>query len=229
MAISIDDLNSFYDNVLFSDCANSVELIEKQNKTSGLANVYIQFNGKFILIKPEFLKLSEEVFKKIKNKISFRSINDGTILVDYNNKHYIVYIELKSGFNEVCKKAVYQLPISSIKIKSFLRNLSSFNPDDYNEVGLILSYPPTDTEKYDDSNNEMILDRKITFFNQQNNTENIIDKEIRQKGKINISSTDFPDLDQSKLHNDIKFKSLEIYHHAVKSNGEMVDLMRFLN
>lgn len=229
MAIGINDFNSLYSNSLILECNNSVELSEKQNKTSGLANVYIQFNGKFILIKPEFLKLSEEVFKKINNKISFRSINDGTILVDYNNKHYIVYIELKSGFNEVCKKAVYQLPISSIKIKSFLRNFSNFNPDDYTEVGLILSFPPKNADKYDDSNNEMILDRKITFLNQQNNTENLIDKEIRQKGKIIISSTDFPDLDQSKLHNNIKFKSLEIYHHAVRSNGEMVDLMRYLH
>lgn len=88
MAIGIDDLNSFYDNVLFSDCENSVELVEKQNKTSGLSKVDILFDGKFILIKPEFLKNSEGTFRKINKQISFRSINDGTILVDYNNKHY---------------------------------------------------------------------------------------------------------------------------------------------
>lgn len=70
----------------------------------------------------------------------------------------IVYVELKSGYNEVCKKAVYQLPLSSIKIKSFLRNLSNFNLNDYIEVGLIVSFPPTEKDKFDDSNNEIVLD-----------------------------------------------------------------------
>ena len=142
MAIDISDLTSFYSSELFQSGNNSVILKEKQQNAGSLSSVEILTPGEYILIKPGFLNESKEAYRKIDKHISYRDINDGTLLVEYKGKRYLVYIELKSGYNGVCSKAIYQLPVSSIKIKSYLRNFASYTPGEYEEVGLIVSFPP---------------------------------------------------------------------------------------
>ena len=150
-------------------------------------------------------------------------------MVEHKGKRYIVYIELKSGYNGVCSKAIYQLPVSSIKLKSYLRNFAGYTPGEYEELGLIVSFPPKPSDKFDDSNNDMVLANKTGYAALQNNAENKFDKEFRQNGIANTNAADFPTLDQSKLHNDIKFNSLDIYHHTVNGNKEKIDLSKYLH
>ena len=229
MAVDITDLTSFYNPDLFQKGNNSVLLEEKQKNTEALSSVEILTPGDYILIRPGFLNESKEAYRKIDKQISYRDINDGTLLVEHKGKRYIVYIELKSGYNGVCSKAIYQLPVSSIKLKSYLRNFAGYTPGEYEELGLIVSFPPKPSDKFDDSNNYMVLANKTGYAALQNNAENKFDKEFRQNGIANTNAADFPTLDQSKLHNDIKFNSLDIYHHTVNGNKEKIDLSKYLH
>lgn len=229
MAIDISDLTSFYSPELFQSGNNSVILEEKQQNAGALSSVEILTPGAYILIKPGFLNESKEAYRKIDKHISYRDINDGTLLVEYKGKRYLVYIELKSGYNGVCSKAIYQLPVSSIKIKSYLRNFASYTPGEYEEVGLIVSFPPKTSDKYDDSNNDMVLANKTGYAALQNNAENKFDKGFRQHSMVNANASDYPTLDQSRLHEYIKFNTLDIYHHTVNGNGEKIDLSQYLH
>ena len=230
MAIHVNDLTSLYEPTLISEGSGSVHLNEKQNKTSGLAEVYLLVNGSYILLKPEFLKCSENLFRKIDKQISLRSINDGTLLIDdATGNHYLVYIELKSGYNDVGKKAIYQIPVSSIKIKSFLRNLASYIPGEYKEMGLIISYPPKQADRLDAANNDMVFEAKQNYIESQvQPTPNPIAQSLRQTGRADIQAADFPTLSQAPFHPDIRFQRMPVFHKSVTTDGETIDLLPLL-
>lgn len=230
MAVQVTDLISLYELSLILDGSGNVHLDEKQNKNNGLAEVNLFVKDSYILLKPEFLKRSENLYRKIDSQISLRQINDGTLLIDdTEGNHYLVYIELKSGYKDVGKKAIYQIPVSSIKIKSYLRNLASYVPGEYKELGLIISYPPQDSDKLDADNNDMVFDAKQAYIDGQTHTStNTIDQSLRRNGKANIQSSDFPTLSQVTLHPDIRFQGMPVFHQSVTTNGETIDLMPLL-
>lgn len=230
MAVQVNDLISLYDPSLILDGSDSVHLDEKQNKNNGLAEVNLLFKGTYILLTPEFLRRSETLYCKINRHISLRQINDGTLLVDdAEGNHYLIYVELKSGYNDVGKKAIYQIPVSSIKIKSYLRNLASYVPGEYKELGLIISYPPQASDKLDADNNDMVFDAKQTYIEEQtDSTTNLIDQSLRRNGVATIQESDFPTLFQATFHPEIKFHAMPIFHKSVTTNDETIDLMPLL-
>lgn len=54
-------------------------------------------------------------------------------------------------------------------------------------------------------------------------------KGFRQHSMVNANASDYPTLDQTRLHQDIKFNTLDIYHHTVNGNGEKIDLSLYLH
>lgn len=230
MAVQVNDLISLYEPSLILDGSGNVHLDEKQNKNNGLAEVNLFVKDSYILLKPEFLKRSENLYRKIDRLISLRQINDGTLLIDdAEGNHYLVYVELKSGYKDVGKKAIYQIPVSSIKIKSYLRNLASYVPGEYKELGLIISYPPQDSDKLDADNNDMVFDAKQTYIDEQTHSStNLIDQSLRRSGKAIIQAPDFPTLSQAAFHPDIRFQGMPVFHQSVTTNGETIDLMPLL-
>ena len=224
MTLALNDLKEFYDPSYFKEFSQHYTLTEKQTDPTRLSEVNVTTSGNGFFITPNFLSDCKELFRKIDANLSFRDNNDGTFILEQNGMQFIIYVEMKSNYGAVKKKAIKQIPISSIKIKSLLRNLQAFQPQDFIEYGLIISYPPSEEDKYDSKNNEMVFDHKLNYQAVQRGCEDCIDKELRNKKKVCLKAEHFPNLPQDKLHEDIKFKEMMVYHCAVSGNGNTVDL-----
>ena len=193
MTVQVNDLISLYDQSLILDGSGSVHLDEKQNRNNGLAEVNLLVKGSYILLTPEFLRRSEELYRKIDKRISLKKINDGT------------------------------------KIKSYLRNLASYVPGEYKELGLIISYPPQASDKLDAENNDMVFDAKQAYIDGQTHSQaNAIDQSLRRNGVAIIQASDFPTLSQATFHPDIQFQEMPVFHKSVTANGETIDLTPLL-
>ncbi len=231
MAVQLNDLTSLYEPFLFESGNGIVRLKEKQNKSNGLAGVDLRIDGPFIFLTPNFLEHTKDLYKRRKGEhISLKTNNDGTLLIDdIEGNHYLVYIELKSGFTKVSSKAIHQIPVSSIKIKSYLRNLASYVPGEYKELGLIISYPPQASDKLDAENNDMVFDAKQAYIDGQTHSQaNAIDQSLRRNGVAIIQASDFPTLSQATFHPDIQFQEMPVFHKSVTANGETIDLTPLL-
>lgn len=193
MTVQVNDLISLYDQSLILGGSGSVHLDEKQNRNNGLAEVNLLVKGSYILLTPEFLRRSEELYRKIDKRISLKKINDGT------------------------------------KIKSYLRNLASYVPGEYKELGLIISYPPQASDKLDAENNDMVFDAKQAYIDGQTHSQaNAIDQSLRRNGVAIIQASDFPTLSQATFHPDIQFQEMPVFHKSVTTNGETIDLTPLL-
>lgn len=193
MTVQVNDLISLYDQSLILGGSGSVHLDEKQNRNNGLAEVNLLVKGSYILLTPEFLRRSEELYRKIDKRISLKKINDGT------------------------------------KIKSYLRNLASYVPGEYKELGLIISYPPQASDKLDAENNDMVFDAKQAYIDGQTHSQaNAIDQSLRRNGVAIIQASDFPTLSQATFHPDIQFQAMPVFHKSVTANGETIDLTPLL-
>lgn len=193
MTVQVNDLISLYDQSLILGGSGSVHLDEKQNRNNGLAEVNLLVKGSYILLTPEFLRRSEELYRKIDKRISLKKINDGT------------------------------------KIKSYLRNLASYVPGEYKELGLIISYPPQASDKLDAENNDMVFDAKQAYIDGQTHSQaNAIDQSLRRNGVAIIQASDFPTLSQATFHPEIQFQEMPVFHKSVTANGETIDLTPLL-
>lgn len=193
MTVQVNDLISLYDLTLILDGSGSVHLDEKQNRNNGLAEVNLLVKGSYILLTPEFLRRSENLYRKIDKRISLKKINDGT------------------------------------KIKSYLRNLASYVPGEYKELGLIISYPPQASDKLDAENNDMVFDAKQAYIDGQTHSQaNAIDQSLRRNGVAIIQASDFPTLSQATFHPEIQFQAMPVFHKSVTANGETIDLTPLL-
>lgn len=119
---------------------------EEEGAAKLLSFVDMTSKGSFINISNKILEESVEIYKKpdrSKGYISFRRACDGICLLDLNKRKILLIIEIKSGFNEVKNKAFEQLIASYVKTRCILQTIEGYNPADYEEIGLIISYPPT--------------------------------------------------------------------------------------
>ena len=229
MTLDLNILTEFFASNYFEEFSKNYTLKENQRNPNNLSNVNIITSGHGFFIQSKFLCDCLSIYRKIDDNLSFRDNNDGTFVLEKNGKQYIIYIEMKSGYGAVKKKAIRQIPVSAIKIKSFLRNFQAFNLQDYTELGLIISYPPTEDDKYDSGNNAMVIDHKLSYMAVQRGNEDAIDKELRQNRKVCLKAEHFPKLLQEKLHEDIRFRSMMVYHCPVNGNNDTVDLDEILH
>lgn len=133
--------NSIYDSLFFEKPTSSFSLLEKQNTSEKLRKVDFVLSGNAINIKNGILSQTERGYNKINDRISFKKNCDGLVIVDKDENHYLVFIELKSGFNDVANKAIFQIASSYVRLKHYLSAIDTYNPSDYQEIGIIVSYP----------------------------------------------------------------------------------------
>lgn len=137
-------INSIFDSAYFEKPASRFSLLEKQNTSGKLHKVDFVLSGNAIVIKNDILSETSRGYKKIDNSVSFKRDCDGLLLIDKDDKHYLVFIELKSSFNEVANSAIYQIASSYVRLKHYLMAIDSYNAGNYEEIGIIISYPYTE-------------------------------------------------------------------------------------
>ena len=117
--VTCEELGSLYDSTFFSQPSGSFTIHESE-PNNGLEDVMFSFSGNVIQIHG-LLKKSKDLYSTTcLPSLSLRKNCDGLVLVEYKERRFLVSIELKSGFNEVCRSAVFQLYASTLKARGLL-------------------------------------------------------------------------------------------------------------
>lgn len=156
-----------------------------------LQTVEIIIPQKTIMISNEFLKDGSRIYRKITeydSNYSYRSDCDGILLTEKENQKYLITIELKSGYNEVKSKAIYQLVTSEIKTGHYLSLLKEFDLSDYRLIGLVFSYPPSSCIT---SNDDMADAKDAMIINQYGSTASKCDNCFRYNKDYMLLPDDF--------------------------------------
>jgi len=232
--ITADDLKQIYCPDFISDADNEIDVTEKQIDKYALSNVTFKFDGHITHIKQDILENTKKIYKNDVGKaLHLSKICDGVLLLDKQNKHYIIYLEMKSGFSEVRKKAILQIPSSYLKMNSLLKSFTSFDKLQYKEIGLIVSYPSDKNKKDASDNNGKVMASKSSF-RYNNHTEIIREKYysiLRDNGVAEFNGKDFY---MEKLRNicpEMLFTKLIVVHCPVvdKCGEATVDLDEVFN
>lgn len=214
------DLKELYACEVIESGDKSLTLVEpqKENK-SALASVSLSISGEAIKINPAFFDRQKEAFRKHDKHKNYKKICDGAILYHRTDeKNYLIVVELKTGFNDV-KKACEQISVSYVKLKMHLLNFPAYHAEDYEELGLIFSYPPVAEDYNDTTHNEMVFDakRKMIKTTPLSPEEVYLNKcklELEKQGKTTLDACQMH-ITSLPLKQDCLYDTLPIYHRAV--------------
>lgn len=223
---SVRDLQQFYNPSYFGINQNLYIWKESgQTNSNALASVEFVFQGGTIsYVKSALLKELQDAYRTDSTKtLNLRRICDGLLFLDREEEHYLVILEVKSGFNEVRTKAIGQIPASYIKTKSMLNDFSSFNMNDYKAFGLIVSYPYIEKPPTDADNNQLVMEGKQIM------TGDIFAKynrSLRNHQKADFIGNDFGFDQLTQVKQDLLFDKLKVKHYPVGNHcvNAVVDL-----
>lgn len=224
--ITLAELQQIYRPQYFEERTGTLNVCEKQKQDDiqSLREIRLTYTGKAIFIKPDFLEDESNIYRKQSTpQLNLRRICDGIILLEQESKGYLLILELKSGYNEVCKKAVEQIVACCQKIRFHLNRFAGFNFTEYEELGIIFSYPPTMEDRLDAENNSMITDRKLSLTGQADLNKERIDREIRTNHQVIVNGEDFG-IASLHLSPNLAMQSLCIKHCSVSATVASIDL-----
>ena len=208
---------------------------EKQrDNPDALAKVTFVFKGGTIgYLKSDLLKKMQCAYRGDSTiMLNFRRICDGLLFLDRGNDHYFVVLEVKSGFGDVKKKAIGQIPASYVKAKSILHDFLSYNKSNYKEFGLIVSYPHVTYSPFDSENNPIIMEHKRKIIEDKSEiiTSKYNDLLLNQQSAVFLGS-DFEFNKLTQVNSDLFFDKLIVKHCPVanKCIQATVDLDKIIS
>ena len=131
---------------------------EHQKETNKLKQVTYEHAGAIIEIENHLLKKCKDSFNSKVSDCSYQCDCDGIFLLQVGDKDYIVYSEMKSNFDE---KAIWQISSSVVRTKLLLSSIKDFGLENYQELGIIISYPIRVEIKIDDNDSFKTNKRKM--------------------------------------------------------------------
>lgn len=186
--ISVDCLKeSIYKDSYFSEVAGSLTVNnEEKPKENVLSQIELQTKGRFINLSNKILTEGAGLYKsedKDTCRVSFRRDCDGICLLEVGERNILLIIEVKSGYNDVKRKGFGQIAASYVKIRSILQSIEGYNPADYEELGLLISYPPsakpaTLSTSLIEIKKETVAPSALEKLNNAYNTKLRVDKEV---------------------------------------------------
>ena len=131
---------------------------EHQKEAKKLEQVTYEHAGTIIEIENHLLKKCKDSFNSKVADCSYQCDCDGIFLLQVGDKDYIVYSEMKSNFDE---KAIWQISSSVVRTKLLLSSIKDFGLENYQELGIIISYPMQVETKIDDNESFKINKREM--------------------------------------------------------------------
>ena len=186
---------------------------EHQNEAKKLEQVTYEHDGTIIEIENHLLKKCKDSFNSKVSGCSYQCDCDGIFLLQVGDKDYIVYSEMKSNFDE---KAIWQISSSVVRTKLLLSSIKDFGLENYQELGIIISYPMRVDTKIDDNESFKINKRKmITTYHKAIYR---CKAELREKKKTKVNGSDFS---MSDAHIAEKYQPNDmIIKHVVVPEGK---------
>lgn len=142
----------------FKQHDGKVTKYEQQKKANKLEQVTYKHDGTIIEIENHLLKKCKDSFNSKVSDCSYQCDCDGIFLLQVGDKDYIVYSEMKSNFDE---KAIWQISSSVVRTKLLLSSIKDFGLENYQELGIIISYPIPVEIKIDDNDSFKTNKRKM--------------------------------------------------------------------
>ena len=142
----------------FKQHDGKVTKYEQQKKANKLEQVTYEHAGEIIEIENHLLKKCKDSFNSKVADCSYQCDCDGIFLLQVGDKDYIVYSEMKSNFDE---KAIWQISSSVVRTKLLLSSIKDFGLENYQELGIIISYPMRVEIKIDDNDSFKINKREM--------------------------------------------------------------------
>ena len=142
----------------FKQHNGKVTKYEQQKKANKLEQVTYEHAGEIIEIENHLLKKCKDSFNSNLLDCSYQCDCDAIFLLQVGDKDYIVYSEMKSNFDE---KAIWQISSSVVRTKLLLSSIKDFGLENYQELGIIISYPMRVEIKIDDNDSFKINKREM--------------------------------------------------------------------
>lgn len=224
--VTKSDLAELYNSCFFVNTTDTFSLRELQKDASVKGVEFILPGAEFIVCSEGIWSSATELYSKKSAEFEFKRKCDGFVLCNFNGRHYLLWIELKSGFSEVFNKAIYQLSACYVKAKSYLRNISAYNPDEYKELGIVVSLPEEQLVRTT-SGNASVLNRRIQLIQEETASE-LCRRRFRRTGLILMKGEDFG---SARLHlsGDIMLKELPVASYTTTEECPKIDLAKILN
>jgi hypothetical protein len=228
------EIGNLYNSAYLGRENDSYVWTETQRTPNTLAQVRFVFNGGMIsYIKAGLLDKMRGAYQpNYSGALMLGKICDGILFLDRGDEHYFVVLEVKSSFNEIKKRAINQIPASYVKTKSILNDFVSYSTNDYEEFGLIVSYPYIESSKTDFENNTTVMDYKRKIIGDRN--EIITSKYsrlLKEKKSAIFIGDDFEFNTLSNVKKHLLFDTLKVQHCPVDNHCEeaTVDLDDVIN
>ena len=170
----------------FKQHDGKVTKYEQQKKTNKLEQVTYEHAGEIIEIENHLLKTCKDSFNRKLQNCSYQCDCDGIFLLQVGDKDYIVYSEMKSNFDE---KAIWQISSSVVRTKLLLSSIKDFGLENYQELGIIISYPMRVEIKIDDNDSFKINKREMISTYRE--AIHRCKKELKKGKKTTVNGSDF--------------------------------------
>lgn len=232
--ISVEHLKrSIYRECYFSQSTGRLDVLNEDRSTIGsvLSRVEMLSKGTFINLSNELLKKSRSIFQtedKESGRISYCRDCDGICLLELGERNILLFVEVKSGFNELKKKAFDQLVASYVKTRQILQSIKGYNPDEYEEMGIIVSYPPSGTLTLSPNS---LIDIKSSLIGlsalDKLNANNAM--ALRMNKEVTLNLSDYK-VDACLVNSSLYRPSLQVKHISVTdlASSETIDLDSYL-
>lgn len=222
---------SVLSNCLFQACFfeqhdGKVTKSEHQKEAKKLGQVTYEHDGKIIEIKNHLLKKCKDSFNSNLLDCSYQCDCDAIFLLQVGDKDYIVYSEMKSKFDE---KAIWQISSSVVRTKLLLSSIKDFGLENYQELGIIISYPPVEI-KIDD--NDSFKTNKTKMISTYREAIYRCKKELKKGKKTTVNGSDFSMSDahiaEQYQPNDMIIKHVEVPEGDTSCSVNIDDLIASL-
>lgn len=170
----------------FKQHDGKVTKYEQLKKANKLEQVTYEHAGEIIEIENHLLKKCKDSFNSKVPYCSYQCDCDGIFLLQVGDKDYIVYSEMKSNFDE---KAIWQISSSVVRTKLLLSSIKDFGLENYQELGIIISYPIPVEIKIDD--NDSFKTNKTKMISTYREAIYRCKKELKKGKKTTVNGSDF--------------------------------------
>lgn len=220
------DLSHIYNQAEYYSASDTCSLQESQKgaKVKG-AKIHL-VGAHFYWWNESIWNASENAYRNYTDDLLFRKKCDGFVICHYNDRKYLIWVELKSGFNDVFKKAIFQISACYMKAKSIANNFKSFNGKEFEELGLIISLPEED-EPTDVEDNTIVADRRTSLIRQNDGALDKCRKRYRATGKLLLRGSDYG-TDILNLKEEIVLHELPVCHVPVDPGVPDIDLAQVI-
>lgn len=215
--MTLSDLTSLYAPALFEEGTGSFTVHEK-NPDAKITDVTITAPDlSYIVCRENLWSASERLYCTQASGFDFRKKCDGFALCDLDGQHYLIWIELKSGSNEVFKKALHQITSCYTKAKSYLRDIATFQATKYKEFGIVVSSTsPNDPI-------DPISMRRQGLASQEETMEAKYRRQYKRDGFILLQGSDMK-TDALPLSKEITFSRLPVVYYQSATSALTIDL-----